>query len=89
MQDLAAAREDTLWSAVRAVFEEAELARCLVQDSRFCDTHLVSFLCELADRADAQIGQLRKVIASISDLIEPDHLEATTVDLPRRDVDVA
>jgi len=89
LQDLAAAREDTLWSAVRAVFEEAELARCLVQDSRFCDTHLASFLCELADRADAQIGQLRKVIASISDLIEPDDLETTTVNLPPRDTEVA
>jgi two-component system chemotaxis response regulator CheB len=89
LQDLAAAREDALWFAVRAVFEEAELARCLVQDSGSRDTHLARFLSELADRAEAQIGQLRKVIASISDLIEPDHLEATTVDLPRRDVDVA
>jgi len=60
-----------------------------VQDSRFCDTHLASFLCELADRADAQIGQLRKVIASISDLIEPDDLETTTVNLPPRDTEVA
>ena len=75
--------------ACGAVFEEAELARCLVQGSRSSDTHLASFLCELADRAEAQIGQLRKVIASISDLIEPSHLETTTVNLSPKDVDVA
>jgi hypothetical protein len=75
--------------AVRAVFDEAELTRCLVQDSRFRGTDLASFLGELADHKDAQIGQLRKVIASISELIEPDDLETTTVNLPRRDAGVA
>jgi two-component system chemotaxis response regulator CheB len=77
LQDLAAAREDALWSAVRAVLEESELARSLAQDSRLSDTEPATFLIELADRAEDQIGQLRKVIASISDLIEPDHFGAT------------
>jgi hypothetical protein len=49
----------------------------LAQDSRFSDTEPATFLIELADRAEDQIGQLRKVIASISDLIEPDHIGAT------------
>jgi hypothetical protein len=60
-----------------------------VQDSRLRDTDLACSLGELAGCADAQIGQLRKVIASISELIEPDDLETTTVNLPRGDVDVA
>jgi hypothetical protein len=62
------------WSAVRAVLEESELARCLAQDSCSSDMQLAGFLTELADRAEDQIGQLRKVTASISDLIEPDHI---------------
>jgi len=88
-QNLAAAREDALWFAMRAVVEEAALSRYLMRDSGSRDTHLPSFLCELADRADTQIGRLRKVFASISDLIEPDDLETTIVNLPRRDAGVA
>jgi two-component system, chemotaxis family, protein-glutamate methylesterase/glutaminase len=41
LQDLAASREDALWSAVRAIFEESELARCLAQNSRSSDAQLV------------------------------------------------
>ena len=35
---------------------------------------LARFLTELADRAEDQIDKLRKVIASVSDLIEPDRI---------------
>jgi len=76
LQDLAAAREDALWSAVRAVLEESELAHCLARDACSKDFQLARFLTELADRAEDQIGQLRWVIASLSDLIEPDHTGA-------------
>jgi len=78
LQDLAAAREDALWSAVRAVLEEAELARCLARDACSSDSQLARFLTELDDCARDQIGQLRWVIASLSDLIEPDHIGAAS-----------
>lgn len=43
--------------------------------SQQCATGGIS--CRAGDRADAQIGQLREVIASVSDLIEPLHIGAT------------
>ena len=62
---------------MRAIREEAQLACSLPQGSYPSNAQQARFLAELGDRAHAQIGQLREVIASVSDLIEPLHIGTT------------
>jgi two-component system chemotaxis response regulator CheB len=70
LQDLAAAREEALWSALRAINEDAELAKRLAEAAG-TDPRSTAFLGRLADRAIDQARQLRDIIAANSDLIEP------------------
>lgn len=72
LRDLAAAREDALWSALRSVQEEAELARRLVKEASADDEEgTAQFLAGIAERGDSQDRYLREILASASDLIEP------------------
>jgi two-component system, chemotaxis family, protein-glutamate methylesterase/glutaminase len=84
LRDLAAAREDALWSALRAINEEADLARRLAEDAeRNEDCQTAAFLGALADRTALQAIHLREAIAAASDLIEPD--APRRLDLPGSD----
>lgn len=72
LRDLAAAREDVLWSALRAISEEAALARRLAEHTGPDDPANPKFLNNLADRADQQVQQVRDILTTVSDLIEPE-----------------
>jgi two-component system chemotaxis response regulator CheB len=70
---VAAAREDTMWSAVRATEEEASLARRLAgRTAAAGDARLAAFLSGLAGHADEQTTQLRGMLRSALGSIEPD-----------------
>ena len=71
LRDLAAAREDTLWSAMRAITVEADLARRLAEGSLAMTGKRLIFSKQGADRAGVQADQIRAILVSASDLIEP------------------
>jgi len=70
LRDMAAAREEALCSALRAINEEAELPQQLVEAAG-TNPCSAAFLGRLADRTADQGRQLRDIFAANSDLIEP------------------